>query len=103
MTSSSAATPPASGTPANSFRVGDLIRWCWTADNATGQWFTARLTECRPAEFPAGWAAELVDPGTLYGAADHYWQLGAGEAVYVDEPSMTVIDAEPDTQDQECE
>lgn len=73
------------------FDVGDTVRWCWTGENATGRWFTARLTAHRPAEFPAGWSAELVDPGTFYGPPDHYWQLDAGEIVYVDEPSLTLL------------
>jgi hypothetical protein len=86
-----AATPLASGTPAQTFSIGETVRWCWTGDNATGQWFTARLTAHRPTEFPSGWAGELVDPGTFYAGPDEYWQLPAGETVYLDEPSMTLV------------
>jgi hypothetical protein len=100
---SQSATPRASGTPTQTFHIGDTVRWCWTGDNATGQWFTARLTGYRPPEFPAGWAGELVDPGTFYGTPDHYWHLDPGETVYLDEPSMVVIDSEPDTDNPECE
>lgn len=89
---SEAASPGASGTPIPTFHVGDTVRWCWTGDNATGQWFTACLTAYRPGEFPVGWAGELVDPGTFYGGPDPDWTLGPGETVYLDEPSMTPIE-----------
>lgn len=37
------------------------------------------------------------------GGPDHYWQLTAGETVYLDEPSMTLATSEPVTEDEECE
>ena len=88
MTSSSAATPPASGTPMD--LIGKTVRW-----EHDGIWFTANVKEWLPAT--GTWRGEVVDPGTFRSyepGFTSYFSVGR---------YLTVIDSEPDTQDPECE
>ena len=81
---------PTTDAPERTFRIGDTVRWCWTGEKANGMWFTARLTAQAPPQYPSGWAGELVDPGTFY-SDNPGWELGVGELVFLDEPSMTLV------------
>jgi hypothetical protein len=88
VTSSSAATPPASGTPMD--LIGKTGRW-----ESGDSWFTATVVEWI-AETQT-WRGEVVNPGTFPG-----YEPG-GVTYFGVRRYLTVIDSEPDTQDPECE
>lgn len=82
---------------ARPFQVGDEVRWEWagpgTPDDdwvSDGRWFTAKLVEQHPADYPAGWACTLTDPGSLY--APDAWDCPVGYLVYADEHSLTLLE-----------
>jgi hypothetical protein len=72
------------------FQVGNEIRWEWTGPGQSDGWFKARLVEQAPADYPNGWACEITDQGTLYAPGN--WNLPVGARVYVDEPSITLVE-----------
>lgn len=88
MTSSSAATPPASGTPMD--LIGKTVRW-----ESGNSWCTAEVLEWIPET--AVWRSRLVDPGSC----EHY-EPGS-TAYFAYRRFLTVIDSAPDTEDPECE
>jgi hypothetical protein len=74
------------------FQVGDEVLWCWHGEGGTGRWFKARLVEHAPAGYPRGWSGDVTDRGTFYDSDDPGWDVPTGHNVYLDEPSMTLVD-----------
>lgn len=92
MTSSSAATPPASGTPMD--LIGKTVQWEYEGQWLPLRWFTATI-DSRADD--GTYTGTVVNPGNYRG-------LTAGELVYHLKPGRcTVIDSEPDTDDPERE
>lgn len=73
------------------FQVGDEVRWRWHEDGESGRWFKARLVEHHPVGYSQGWSGEITDQGTFYAGDDETWNAHIGHVVYLDEPSMTLM------------
>ena len=96
MTSSSAATPPASGSPMD--LIGKTVRWETTKWG--GMWFTARVFGEYDDELNR-WDGFVVDPGNYRMRNGN--SLYPGMFVGLDPENLAVIDSEPYIDDPECE
>jgi hypothetical protein len=74
--------------------IGKTVRW--GRDDRPGEWLTALVLYKNPIRDDTSYCGECIDPGT-------FTYIKPGNHVRLEPGSVTVIDSEPVTEDEECE